>query len=183
MIYGDRVRLRHNEKADLPHYVAWLNDPETRAGINLFLPLSQAEEERWFEEMMEKDPIERPFAVDVREGDGWSHVGSCGLFGFNHRSRSAELGIFIGAKERWGEGIGADTMRTLMRHGFTTLNLNRIFLRVFDFNERAFHLYRSLGFTEEGRLRQNAYFEGQYHDTLLMGMLRTEWESLRMEEE
>ncbi|MGA9533746.1 MAG: GNAT family protein [Anaerolineales bacterium] len=183
MIYGDRVRLRHNEKSDLPRYVDWLNDPEMRAGISVFLPMSQVEEERWFEEMMKKDPIERPFAVDLREGDRWTHVGSCGLFRFNHRSRSAELGIAIGAKERWGEGIGADTMGALMQHGFETLNLNRIFLRVFDFNERAIRLYRSLGFVEEGRLRQDAYYKGKYRDTLLMGMLRTEWENLRTGED
>jgi diamine N-acetyltransferase len=182
VIYGERIRLRHNEKSDLGRYVEWLNDPEMRAGINVFLPMSQAEEERWFEEMMTKDPIERPFAVDVREGDEWIHVGGCSLFGFNHRSRSAELGIAIGAKDRWDEGIGADTMRALMRHGFETLNLNRIFLRVYDFNKRAIHLYQNLGFVEEGRLRQDGYHQGQFRDTILMGMLRAEWESLRTEE-
>jgi diamine N-acetyltransferase len=181
MIFGERVRLRHNEREDLPRYVQWLNDPEVRAGIMIFLPLSKVEEERWFDEMLEREPISRPLAVDLRQGDSWEHIGSCGLFNFEHRARHAELGIVLGRKDLWGQGIGADMMDTLLRHGFETLNLQRIHLRVFDFNQRAIRLYQKVGFVEEGRLRQDCYLDGAYHDTILMGVLRAEWDSLRAE--
>jgi RimJ/RimL family protein N-acetyltransferase len=32
-----------------------------------------------------------------------------------------------------------------------------------------------VGFIEEGRLRQQAWFEGAYADALVMGLLREEW--------
>ena len=51
MIYGKRVRLRHTEKDDLHPFVEWLNDPEVRRGLMLYLPLSIAEEQQWFENM------------------------------------------------------------------------------------------------------------------------------------
>lgn len=176
MIFGERVRLRHNEPSDLERYVEWVNDPEVRAGLEFFLPMSSDEEQAWYEASLERDPEERPFAIDFRLGDDWIHVGGCGLFNFDHPARRAELGIMIGDKTRWGQGIGLDAMETLLRFAFDNLNLNRVFLRVFDHNVRAQNLYRKLGFKEEGRLRQDIYHDGDYRDTILMGMLRGEWD-------
>ncbi|HEY46053.1 MAG TPA: hypothetical protein G4O14_04620 [Anaerolineae bacterium] len=68
-----------------------MNDEEVRQGLNLFLPMSLAEEERWFDRMLEGDAAERPLAIDIRKGDQWLHVGSCGLFSINSRDRNAEL--------------------------------------------------------------------------------------------
>jgi len=46
MIYGTHIRLRKAEREDLPTFVAWLNDPEVREGLAMYLPMSLAEEER-----------------------------------------------------------------------------------------------------------------------------------------
>lgn len=178
MILGEKVRLRAMERADLPRFVVWLNDPEVRRGISQVLPLSQVQEERWFESMLELPREEQPFAVDVRRGRGWIHAGSCGFFRPDRLARSAELGILLGDKSVWGRGYGTDTMRTLVRHGFHTLNLNRIYLRVYESNLRAMHVYDRIGFREEGRLRQDHYVEGEYEDTVIMGLLREEWQAL-----
>ena len=40
MFFGERIRLRFNERDDLPRYVAWLNDPAVRRGISAFAPMS-----------------------------------------------------------------------------------------------------------------------------------------------
>jgi RimJ/RimL family protein N-acetyltransferase len=66
-------------------------------------------------------------------------------------------------------------LHTLAGWGFNTLNLNRIFLRVFADNARAIRAYEKVGFQHEGRLRQDNYFNGGYRDTLLMGLLRADW--------
>ena len=47
-------------------------------------------------------------------------------------------------------------------------------------NERAQAAYRKAGFVEEGRLRQAMYREGVYHDILVMGLLRDEFEALHL---
>lgn len=175
MIYGERLRLRAVEKDDLPRFVAWLNDPEVRQGLALFLPLSQVEEERWFENMLEAPKEQRPLVIEVESEAGWTPVGNCGLFGTDWRVRSAEVGIFIGEKRYWDQGYGTEAMKLLLKHGFDTLNLNRIALRVFETNPRAFRSYEKVGFVEEGRLRQGYYQNGKYIDVLLMSVLRSEW--------
>jgi RimJ/RimL family protein N-acetyltransferase len=178
MIYGKEIRLRHNEASDLDRYAEWVNDPEVRSGLELFLPLSVDEEKACYDATLERDPRERRYAIDLRLGDDWIHIGGCALFDFDHNSRKAELGIMIGDESRWGHGIGQDAMLTLLRLAFATLNLNRVFLRVYEFNERAMGLYRKFGFSEEGRLRQDVYYEGVYRDRILMGILRDEWDEL-----
>ncbi|HEX9617504.1 MAG TPA: GNAT family protein [Anaerolineales bacterium] len=175
MIYGERVRLRHVEREDLPHFVAWLNDPEVRHGLALYLPLSNAEEENWFTELLKRPGDEQPLVIEVRGEAGWTMIGNSGFFKFDWRNRSAELGILIGDKTYWNQGYGTEVMRLLLRHGFTTLNLHRIFLRVFENNPRAIRAYEKAGFVLEGRMRQAEYRDGQYWDVLLMSVLSPEW--------
>ena len=178
MIYGERIRLRAVERQDLPRFVEWLNVREVQQGLGIVFPLSQESEERWYQDQMNRSAEERPFAVDVREGDEWVHIGSCGLFGFDRRVHQAELGITIGHAAYRDKGLGTAVMRTLLRHGFETLNLHRIELRVFDSNPRAIHVYEKVGFKREARLRQHHYLDGRYVDDWVMGILREEWKAM-----
>jgi diamine N-acetyltransferase len=175
MIVGDRVRLRAVELDDLPRYVSWFNDPEVQRGMPLCTPLSTQDEEKWFQENLKRKPEERSLAVDAKVEDEWRHIGSCGFIGIDPRVRCAEIGITIGDKSFWDQGYGSDSLRVLLRHSFDTLNMHRVQLRVFESNQRAIHVYRNLGFQEEGRMRQAHYHAGQYEDVLIMGLLREEW--------
>jgi RimJ/RimL family protein N-acetyltransferase len=177
MLYGERVRLRRVEREDLPRFVAWLNDPEVRGHLALFHPLSLPLEEQWFAETLRAEPAAQPFSVEVRRagatgGDEWTHVGAAGFHAVDWRNRAAELGIVIGEKAFWGGGYGTDAVRTLARWGFDELNLNRIWLKVFDNNPRAVRSYEKVGFEVEGRLRQHEFRDGRYRDVLIMGLLR-----------
>ena len=69
-------------------------------------------------------------------------------------------------------------MRLILKHGFETLNLNRIFLRVYANNPRAIRSYEKVGFVHEGTMRQSAYKDGQYIDVVFMSILRSEWQRI-----
>ena len=177
MIFGERVRLRAIEREDLPRFVRWFNDPEVRENLDIFLPMSLGEEEKWYESVLGQDPVERPFAIDFQEEDNWVHIGSCGLFSFNQRAHHASLGISIGEKNYWNQGIGTDAVQTILRHAFETLNLNRVHLHVHESNHRAIRVYQKIGFMEEGRLRDDHFAHGIYEETVVMGILRDEWKA------
>jgi RimJ/RimL family protein N-acetyltransferase len=175
MIYGSRIRLRAIDRADLPKFVDWLNDPEVRRGLMSYLPFSLPEEERWYEEMLKKPQEEHPLGIEIQTEEGWTLIGNCGLISIDWRVRQAEFGIFIGAKRYWNQGYGTEAFELMIQHGFHTLNLNRICLRVYENNPRAIRSYEKAGLTVEGRKRQAHYDEGQYYDVILMSILRSEW--------
>jgi diamine N-acetyltransferase len=175
MIYGDRLRLRAAEREDLPLFVKWLNDPEVRQFISFNLPLSLAQEERWFDEMIKANPAEQVLVIEIRENEGWTPVGVTSLMNIDWTNRLAEVGIFIGEKAYWSQGYGREVMRLMLKHGFEDLNLNRIWLRVYEFNQRGVRAYEHAGFKHEGRMRQAIFKDGCYNDVLIMSVVRGEW--------
>ena len=181
VIYGQRVRLRGVERRDLEKFVEWINDPEVTAGLTLFLPMSSVDEEKWFDNVMQRSQEEKPLVVDMKDGDGWRMIGNSGFFDFDWVARSGEVGIMIGDKTVWGQGYGTEVMTLLLRHGFETLNLNRVCLRVYDDNKRAIRTYEKAGFVHEGRMRQAVFKRGAYHDVLFMSVLREEWDAREKE--
>jgi RimJ/RimL family protein N-acetyltransferase len=187
MIQGERIRLRRNERADLPKFVEWLNDPDVRRYLSLGMPISTASEEQWFENMLKLPAAEQPFAIEIRkksagqETDAWQLIGNCSFMDMDHTVRSAEVGLFIGDKSCWNTGYGTEVMRLMLQFGFDTLNLNRIFLRVDEANKGGIRAYEKAGFILDGRLRQAVYRDGLYHDLLIMSVIRSEWNRGRQE--
>jgi RimJ/RimL family protein N-acetyltransferase len=175
MLYGKRIRLRGNERNDLPKFVEWLNDPQVRRYLLMSMPISQASEEQWFENMLKRPPEEQSLGIEIKDGDGWRLIGNCGIFDINWRTRSAEVGLFIGDKSCWNKGYGTEVMRLLLRHCFETLNLNRIFLHVDPENLGGIQAYLKAGFIQEARLRESVFRAGKYCDDLVMSVLRSEW--------
>jgi len=177
MINGERIRLRALEKEDLPNFVEWLNDPEVRENLFANHPMSMAEEEQWFENMLKQPRYERPLCIEVKIEDGWHLIGNLSLMDISNTNRNAELGIMIGDKSHWNQGYGTEAIRLLIDHAFNQLNLHRVFLRVYDTNPRGIRCYEKVGFQHEGTQREAIYKDGNYIDMHMMSILRTEWKA------
>lgn len=181
MIIGERVRFRGVERLDIPRFVEWLNDPEVLEGILVHYPISQADEEGWFDRMLTRPTDERVMGIEAKEPapdggeDTWTMIGTCAFDHIDWRLHAAEFGILIGDKKYWNRGYGTEAVQLLVKHGFDTLNMNRIFLHVFTSNPRAIRAYEKAGFTLEVRERQAEYKHGKYIDVLLMSILRDEY--------
>jgi len=175
MITGERVRLRAIERDDLPRFVQWLNDPEVRDNLELYQPLSTPQEEKWFEEILKRNIDEQPLGIEMKADGSWQLIGNISFFNLDRREQSAEVGIFIGEKKYWGKGYGTEALDLMVGHGFRHLNLNRIFLRVFETNPRGIRSYEKAGFSHEGRMRQARYQNGSFVDVLVMSILKDEW--------
>jgi RimJ/RimL family protein N-acetyltransferase len=176
MIEGTLVNLRAPEMGDLERNHRWINDREVTRFLVLRYPMSLAAEEEWMRGVAGKlMSYEAPFfAIETKEG---RHIGNTNLFNVQAENSCAELGIMIGEKDCWSKGYGADALRTLLRFGFEEMNLHRIALNVYAFNERGIACYRKVGFVEEGRMRERIFAEGAYHDVIDMSVLRREWQA------
>ena len=176
MLEGTITNLRPVDSGDLERVYRWINDREVTRFLATVYPLSRKDEQAW----LEKKPVNNyesgvRFAIETKDG---VHIGNLDLNDVQAESRRALMGVMIGEKDYWGAGYGTDAIITLLRFGFYEMNLNRITLHVFDFNERAYACYLKCGFQDEGRLRQHYYTEGRYWDSIVMGILRSEFDAL-----
>jgi RimJ/RimL family protein N-acetyltransferase len=179
-LFGKRIRLRAAERTDLATFCRWINDPEVTENLSLIFPMSQVEEEQWYENMLKQPPSNHVMVIDIQTENQpatWQAIGNCGFMNFDWRNHSAELGILIGEKQHWDKGYGTETMHILLKHGFETLNLHRIWLQVYAKNRRAIRSYEKAGFTHEGSFREAHFQHGKYYDVHLMSVLRGEWQS------
>ena len=179
MLRGQKVVLRAMTRADLPTFVRWFNDAEVTQflGGNMW-PMSPESEERWFDRQIQENPLILCIETLAAAGENGVLIGNIGLHNLSERNHHAELGIIIGEKEHWSRGYGSDAIKTLLRYGFDELNYHQVYLRVYDFNPRGIRCYEKCGFKMEGRLRQHMFRHGEWHDEIMMGVLRDEFRKL-----
>ena len=89
----------------------------------------------------------------------------------NYSSKVYSIGITIGSKY-WGKKYGQDSIKTLLKYLFEELNAIRVELEVIKYNLRAINCYKKCDFVEEGIRINKVYIDGEYVDTLIMGILR-----------
>ena len=133
---------------------------------------------KWIEKQYENDAN---YAFTIRTLDGNRIIGGIGLDGIHWSHRDCFVGVGLGEREFWGKGYGTDAMRIILRYAFTELNLHRVTLDVFEYNQRGVHSYEKAGFVEEGRARGLVLRESRRWDVIYMGILREDW--LKLEQE
>jgi RimJ/RimL family protein N-acetyltransferase len=120
-------------------------------------------------------PLLGVISPEERESD--TAIGVTSLINIDTKNRNAECIIDIGEKEYWGKGYDSESLKLLLEYAFKELNLHRVSLRVFSFNERAIHIYNKLGFKKEGVLRESLFRNGKWHDIITIGILKREYTS------
>jgi RimJ/RimL family protein N-acetyltransferase len=176
-LIGTQVYLRGMERADAPAFASYLNDPEVRRFLLLRpRPIALAEEEAYIDRITQSEH-DVAFAIVLRQDDRL--IGATALHQIDFLRRNCAFGIVIGDPGEWGKGHGTEATRLIVGHAFETLNLNRVWLHVYEYNPRGIRAYEKVGFRREGVLRQDTFRDGRYWDTVVMGILREEWEALR----
>lgn len=174
IVRGEKVYLRAAERSDIPNFVRWFNDSETTSFLAMRAPMSEAMEEKWFNEMLAQQGKDSYHFVLCRLDDDMP-IGSVSLFHVDAVNGSAGIGISIGEKSLWGLGLGTDAMFALLDFGFGQLRLERMWLDVYDFNARARRSYEKCGFVLEGTQRHAIFKRGRFYDVQMMSILKDEW--------
>jgi len=168
MIAGEHVILRAFEREDAERCYRWMNDPNIVRTLKSRYPIAFQSEIEWIEGAMHSSMTERHFAIERR--DDRSHIGNASIHDIDWVSRAAWFGLFIGEPSAWNRGFGTDAIGTLVRFAFEEMNLRKLRIHVFDYNEKAKHVLAAQGFIEEGKLRRDFYREGVYHDIVILSV-------------
>jgi ribosomal-protein-alanine N-acetyltransferase len=170
-----RLRLQQLGADDAASLLAIYRDTEHMKwyGIDTLQDLAAAEARiKVFAGMRRQANPGTPWAIWSKSGSAM--IGTCGLFAWNRNWRKCSMGYEL-AKEAQGHGYMQEALTAAITWGLETMDLNRIEAQVHPNNRRSLALLRKLRFVEEGRLRQAAYWAGQYHDMLQYSLLRSDW--------
>lgn len=180
---GQKVKLRALETRDLD--AIW--DAYQNLDLELTTsgdapPISDVQvRDFWMAVITNPGPDLRYFAIEPLPGQpgAGSFAGACSLQHIDTRNRHAELGIWMAQREGRSQGFGTEAVNLLLDYAFEVVRLDKVHLGVYDFNEAGLRTYERVGFRYEGRLRQMLYYDGRLWDEWPMGMLRSEWQTIR----
>ncbi|WP_067730783.1 GNAT family N-acetyltransferase [Oceanobacillus damuensis] len=174
MFSSKRILLRKVEKNDIEQYHSWRNDTDVMFSTSSSLDLYSLEDTIDFvENVLINSKSSKSYIIVEKENQ--VSIGVTSLINIDYKNRNAECIIDIGEKKYWGQGYGKEALRMLLNYAFQELNLHRVSLRVFSFNEKAIRLYNKLGFKEEGISRQSLFRNGEWNDIIHMGILKEEY--------
>ena len=177
MLAGEKCVLRPIMESDVPRLVELVNSPEVRKYLRMVFPINDVREREWVERLYKGYPSEIVFGIVPKNEEGI--IGTTGLHAIDWVNRDAVFGIAIWDARWWNKGIGTEATHLMVEYAFDQLNLHRVQLEVYEYNERAITVYKKVGFVEEGRRRKQKFLHGEYYDTIIMGILREEWETRR----
>ena len=176
------VRLSEITREDVARMAEWLQDKEVNASwygadekgepLHIGYTPSQmldASEEHW-QEVFHSD-VRKIYSVHSANGD---HIGE-GQILIEAPLWEAQLFILVGRKELWYRGYGTAGLVHLLDLAFYTYNLHRAWVDIPEYNLPALHMCERIGFKLEGRLRGTHPKDGEWHDSLAMGLLTEEY--------
>ncbi|WP_431799468.1 GNAT family N-acetyltransferase [Halobacillus andaensis] len=166
----ERIYFRKLEKDDISILHRWQNDTDVYMNMSDSFDLYSLEDiEKFYDEIKDgKNYI-------IVEKNTNKEIGRVALPFLDYEQRNTEILIMIGEKNYWGKGYGKEAFQIILDYVFNELNLHRVGLKVFSFNEKAYKMYEKFGFKIEGEIRESLYRNGKWHDTYLMGLLKSEY--------
>jgi len=175
MLSGNLVALTAVERSDLKSLMDWRNKPQFRKYFREYRELNMAMQEHWFEKKVIGDPSTVMFSI--RRLCDNELLGCCGFVYMNLVHRHADLSLYIGAKDAYIDeaGYAEDACSILLEYGFKELGLNKVWTEIYSFDEKKKKLYDRFTFHLDGTLRQNYFYDGKWHDSMIYSLLSGEF--------
>ncbi|MEV7005325.1 GNAT family protein [Streptosporangium sp. NPDC051022] len=171
-LYGKRVTLRPVGPEHADGLWELVNDPETARLTGSHGEFDRTAADIWYGSRGDHD---NRLDLAICTSDDDEYVGEVVLNELDAHNLSCNLRIALVGPRVFGRGYGTEAIRLVLDHVFTTTDLHRIGLEVFAFNDRAAHVYRKVGFVEEGVRRDALRWDGRWHDAIVMAILASDW--------
>lgn len=175
MIKGKKTGIRAVERDDLKILRDWRNITSFRKNFREVNELNMVNQEIWFENVT-KSPNDFMFVICDLES--LQPIGACGLLYTNWVIRSADFSFYIGQNESYidNNGYAEDSSRLLIEYGFNNLNLNKIWMELYEFDTKKIDFFTSkFNFKKEAELRDNCFEDGRYWNSIIISLLRNEY--------
>lgn len=138
---GGGVCLRPLAAGDLEKTLAWRNRDDARQWFKTTERIGLEQHLAWFERYQNKDD-DLVFIVET----GGVAVGQVAVYDISREAGTAEVGRFLVAPEAAGKGYLFAACRALVDYCQSELQLRKVYLEVFENNQRAIRIYDEIGF-------------------------------------
>lgn len=173
-IEGNIVDLRPLSEGDVnQNYVNWLNDAEVcKYNSHHVFPYTLELAKKYVSDVQtsKSDIVLAIIAKKER-----THIGNIALQKIHFVDQNAEYAIVLGDKDYWGKGVAKEASKLILKHGFGSLNLHRIYCGTSVKNIPMQNLAIALGFKQEGLRKEAMYKDGAFVDIIEYGLLKKDF--------
>lgn len=174
MLVGKYTCLRAVESEDLELLRDWRNLPEFRRNFREHRELNLVNQKKWFDIMSGSS---NDFMFVILEKETLEPIGACGLLYTNWIIRSSDFSFYIGKDQLYiDKKYSKDAITLLLTYGFNDLNLNKIWMELYEFDVKKMDLFQSVfNFKIDGKLRSNSFANGRFWDSYIISLLKSEF--------
>lgn len=173
-LIGEKVILRAMELEDMEFLRTIINDPDTEKNVvGWSFAVSKYEQQKWYENQIQNKTNIR-FIIEA-EG---KTIGVVSLTNIDWKDRKACTGIKLFGEDIKRKGYGTDAINTVMKYAFEELQLNKLYGSILEYNIASIKLHEKCGWKRAGILRQSVFKNNEYHDEILVEILKNEYEEL-----
>ncbi|GLX70263.1 GNAT family N-acetyltransferase [Paenibacillus glycanilyticus] len=177
-INGKRTTLRSVQEEDL--YSLWQlkygeENPEWKQWDAPYFPLVQMDFDSYKAQLNTRFSADEVPSMVIIETEG-EIIGTVVYYWEDKPSLWLELGITIYSPAHWSGGYGTEALTLWIDYLFEAMPLVRVGLTTWSGNKRMIRCAEKLGMMMEARIRKVRLHQGEYYDSIRMGILREEWE-------
>ena len=170
-IVTKRLKLRPFALDDAPEVQRLAGDRDIASTtLNIPHPYEDGVAEQWIGTHRESFEKGEEVHFAIVHGDRAFLIGAIGLI-IQREHENAMLGYWVG-KPYWNQGYCTEAARAVLRYGFETLGLNRIYATHFQRNPASGRVMQKIGMSPEGCQKQHVKKWDTFEDLVCYGILK-----------
>lgn len=175
MIEGKLLGIRSVEEKDLETLMEWRNNPAFRRNFRETRELNLVNQRSWYDKTNKSSS---DFMFVFERLNDKRLLGAGGILYINWIIRSGDFSFYIGYDNLYidDNGYAKDATDLLLNYGFNNLNLNKIWMELYEFDNKKMTFFRDhYNFKVDGCLRDNCYEDGRYWNSFIISLTRKDY--------
>jgi RimJ/RimL family protein N-acetyltransferase len=173
MVELDNVGIRAIEIEDLTIIQKYRNDQSLRQFFREYREFSLTQLKDWYFNMIKDNRFEMFVIVDLDQDEV---IGVTGITYIDWPNKHADVHFYIGKNSEWiDEKYSKTAVKLTLNYGFNTLNLNKLWVEIYDNDTKKLRFFKDLGFKIDATLREHYFYNGNYYSSHILSLLRKEY--------
>lgn len=169
LIPGSRVILESFTREHIStSYLSWLSDADVvRYSNQRFLKHSYESCESYLHSFHSSPNL----FLAIQAKASHAHIGTITIY-CSPQHGTADIGIMLGEKTHWGQGLGSEAFSLAMQHAFTNLQMRKVTAGTVRANVGMIRIMEKAQMHLEATRARHMVFDGQEEDVLLYAKFR-----------